>query len=214
LQPTLTLTATLPHYHRPPHPTCQPQGTVHLYAACARASPWLWLTPYAGHRAAEAVDAFIAAGWDSAEHAVSFCESHAALTAANRFSPNVRGFVRLVHAAMRHPLSLPHVRRLLAAAGRLPVEMRIQLGLHARSEPAADWHSRLVALLRSLESQQAQQAQQAQSPSQKQHKALQQRQPPQQRTASTPRAAQRKAPSRQHDPAHVLVPARRLQHNS
>ncbi len=43
------------------------QGTVHLYAACARASPWLWLTPYAGHRAAEAVDAFIAAGWDSAE---------------------------------------------------------------------------------------------------------------------------------------------------
>lgn len=43
------------------------QDTVHLYAACARASPWLWLTPYAGHRAAEAVDAFITANWDSAE---------------------------------------------------------------------------------------------------------------------------------------------------
>lgn len=38
------------------------------------------------------------------QHAVSFCESHAALTAANRFSPHVRGFVRLVHAALKHPL--------------------------------------------------------------------------------------------------------------
>ena len=42
--------------HPPTHPPTPPQDVVDLYAACARASPWLWLTPYAGHRFACAVD--------------------------------------------------------------------------------------------------------------------------------------------------------------
>ena len=44
--------------------------------------------------------------------------------------------------------SLHQARRLLDAADRLPVEMRIALDLHARSEPDADWHSQLVAIHR------------------------------------------------------------------
>lgn len=32
--------------------------------------------------------------------------------------------------------------------------MRIQLGLHARSEPSSDWHSKLLALQCSLETEQ------------------------------------------------------------
>lgn len=63
----------------PPHqPTQQPSSPTHS-VHCASAPP-------------------------SLQHAVSICESHAALTAANRFSPHVRGFVRLVHAAMKHSL--------------------------------------------------------------------------------------------------------------
>lgn len=44
------------------------------------------------------------------------------------------------------PCSLAHTTRLLAAAGQLPVEMRIQLSLHARSTPSADWHAQLCAM--------------------------------------------------------------------
>ena len=112
--------------------------------------------------------------------------------------------------------SLAHVRRLLAAADRLPVEMRIQLGLHARSEPAADWHSKLLALQRCLEAEQACAARQALQP--RQPRQL----PQQQRPAAAQHSTQHKAPSGQHaaagartgDPAHVPVPARRLQHSS
>ncbi len=107
------------------------------------------------------------------------------------------------HPAPTPTCSLPHVRRLLAAAGRLPVEMRIQLGLHARSEPASDWHTKLLTLQRALEAQQAQQAGQRQ--------ALQQRQA---HSASAKRAVQHKAPACKGDAAHMLVPARRLQHSS
>ena len=63
----LTEALALPSLTAPTAACPTAQGTVFLYAACARASPWLWLTPYAGHRAAEAVDAFIASGWNTAE---------------------------------------------------------------------------------------------------------------------------------------------------
>ena len=91
------------------------------------------------------------------------------------------------------PCSLQQARRLLAAAGRLPVEMRIQLGLHARSEPAADWHSQLLAVQRVREVEAA-------LPAPPQHAAALQ-------AATAAVAAARKCVG-----ARTLVPARRLQH--
>ena len=43
-------------------PSALLQDIVELHCACARASPWLWLTPYFGHRCAVVVDDFITAG--------------------------------------------------------------------------------------------------------------------------------------------------------
>jgi hypothetical protein len=43
--------------------------------------------------------------------------------------------------------SQEQLHRLLAAAQRLPVELRIQLELHARSEPADCWHKQLTQRL-------------------------------------------------------------------
>ena len=43
--------------------------------------------------------------------------------------------------------SQEQLQRLLAAAQRLPVELRIQLELHARSEPADCWHKQLTQRL-------------------------------------------------------------------
>ena len=50
----------------PPHPNHW-QDVVELETACSRSSPWLWLTPYFGHRYACIVDGFISAGWRSGE---------------------------------------------------------------------------------------------------------------------------------------------------
>ncbi len=35
---------------------------MELHCACARASPWLWLTPYFGHHCATVVDDFVTSG--------------------------------------------------------------------------------------------------------------------------------------------------------
>lgn len=51
----------------PPVPLHCLQDVVELEAACARASSWLWLTPYAGQRYASAVGVFVSSGWASAE---------------------------------------------------------------------------------------------------------------------------------------------------
>lgn len=90
------------------------------------------------------------------------------------------------------PCSLQQARRLLAAAGRLPVEMRIQLGLHARSEPAADWHSQLLAIQRLREVEAAQLA-------------------PPQHAAALEAAHAAVAAARKRAEARMLVPARCLQ---
>lgn len=119
---------------------------VDLYASCARSSPWLWLTPYFGHRCACAVDDFVTQGWATGELAVGFAEAYATLVGRGRLHQVEAKWMRVARAAMKHPLSLAHTTRLLAAAGQLPVEMRIQLSLHARSTPSADWHAQLCAM--------------------------------------------------------------------
>ncbi|KAL4422464.1 hypothetical protein ABPG75_008661 [Micractinium tetrahymenae] len=124
------------------------EDMVDLYASCARSSPWLWLTPYLGHRCACAVDGFITQGWASGELAVRFCEAYCALTGRGRYTQVTSKFVRLVRAALKHPLSAAQLRRLLAAAERLPVDMRLALEIHARSEPADCWYAALTERLR------------------------------------------------------------------
>jgi hypothetical protein len=49
-------------YRLPP-----PQDAAELESLCARASSWLWLTPYFGLRYAAAVEGFVAAGWRRTE---------------------------------------------------------------------------------------------------------------------------------------------------
>ncbi|KAL4436101.1 hypothetical protein ABPG77_005549 [Micractinium sp. CCAP 211/92] len=122
------------------------EAAVDLYATCARSSPWLWLTPYFGHRCACAIDDFITQGWATGELAVGFAESYARLVGLGRLQQVEAKWVRVARAAMKHPLSLAHTTRLLAAAQLLPVEMRIQLALQARSAPSADWHAQLCAM--------------------------------------------------------------------
>lgn len=75
-----------------------------LQSACAAASRFLWLTPYFGHRYACAVDDAVAAGWGSGEAAVRYTEAWASLTGQGRFGHMLDKYVRLVRAALRHPL--------------------------------------------------------------------------------------------------------------
>ena len=63
--------------------------------------------------------------------------------------PQVAGkWVRLVRAALQHPLSSSQVQRLLDADKLLPVDLNIQMELHARSEPADCWYTQLRQRLR------------------------------------------------------------------
>lgn len=96
--------------------------------------------------------------------------------------------------------SLQQTRRLLAATARLPVEMRIQLDLHARSEPAADWHAQLRSIQRMREIEGA-------YPVPRQHPdALEAA------GAALDAARKRAAESRAAERAPAAAPARRLQH--
>ncbi|EFN60139.1 expressed protein, partial [Chlorella variabilis] len=122
------------------------EDVVELEAACARASSWLWLTPYAGQRYASAVGVFVSSGWASAELAVRYAEAYSRLLTCGRYQAVEHKYVRVVRAAMGHRLSLEQTERLLSAAQRLPVEMSIALALQARSQPAADWHSQLLRM--------------------------------------------------------------------
>ncbi|PSC74009.1 Glucose oxidase [Micractinium conductrix] len=128
------------------------EDVVELETACSRSSPWLWLTPYFGHRYACIVDGFISAGWRSGELAVQFTEAYCSLVGRGRYTQVPSKFVRLVHAALSHPLSASQLRRLVAAAHRLPVEMSIELSLHARTEPADSWYGELLARLVEVQS--------------------------------------------------------------
>lgn len=63
--------------------------------------------------------------------------------------PQVSGkWLRLVRAALQHPLSASQVQRLLDADKLLPVDLNIQMELHARSEPADCWYTQLRQRLR------------------------------------------------------------------
>lgn len=57
-------------------------------------------------------------------------------------------WVRLVRAALQHPLTSSQVQRLLDADGLLPVDLNIQMELHARSQPADCWYTQLCQRLR------------------------------------------------------------------
>ncbi|KAI7837165.1 hypothetical protein COHA_008959 [Chlorella ohadii] len=81
------------------------QDIVELHCACARASPWLWLTPYFGHRCAAVVDDFVTSGWSNGELAVRFTEAYAQLAGSGRYTQVAGKWVRLVRAALQHPLS-------------------------------------------------------------------------------------------------------------
>ncbi len=89
----------------------------------------------------------------TAPHARS-CPSHTAFNPALPHpTPNpplqVAGkWVRLVRAALQHPLSSSQVQRLLDADKLLPVDLNIQMELHARSEPADCWYTQLRQRLR------------------------------------------------------------------
>ncbi|KAI3429754.1 hypothetical protein D9Q98_010067 [Chlorella vulgaris] len=120
---------------------------VEMHTASAAASPYLWLIPYFGHRFASAVDACVTANWSSGELAVRYTEAWASLVSHGRYTQQLDKFVRLVRAAMQHPLSSSQMRRLLACSKRLPVEMTIALELHARSEPADSWHTQILLRL-------------------------------------------------------------------
>lgn len=92
---------------RNPHPCPLPPATwlqdlVEVHTACA--GSWLWLTPYFGLRCAAAIDAAIAAGWSSGELAVRFTEAYATLVGRGRYSQVACKFVRVVRAALVHPL--------------------------------------------------------------------------------------------------------------
>lgn len=134
------------------------EDIVQLHTTCARASGCLWLTPYFGHRCAGLVEDFVASGWINGELAVRFTEAFCELTGQGRYSQVTCKFVRLVQAALKHPLSVDQIKRLLAAAGKLPVEMRIELELHARTEPADCWYRQLTQRLQRGEARQLGQA--------------------------------------------------------
>lgn len=57
-------------------------------------------------------------------------------------------WVRLVRAALQHPLTSGQVQRLLDADHLLPVDLNIQMELHARSQPADCWYTQLRQRLR------------------------------------------------------------------
>jgi hypothetical protein len=80
------------------------QDITELHSACAAASRFLWLTPYFGHRFACAADDAVAAGWASGEAAVRYTEAWASLAGQGRFGQMLDKYVRLVRAALRHPL--------------------------------------------------------------------------------------------------------------
>ena len=94
--------ATHPHSSLPCSATWWVQDLVELHTACA--GSWLWLTPYFGLRATAAIDAAIACGWSSGELAVRFTEAYATLVGRGRYSQVACKFVRVVRAALVHPL--------------------------------------------------------------------------------------------------------------
>lgn len=53
-----------------------------------------------------------------------------------------------MRAALQHPLRAAQVERLLDADQLLPVDLNIQMELHARSEPADCWYTQLRQRLR------------------------------------------------------------------
>jgi hypothetical protein len=77
---------------------------VEVHTASAAASPYLWLIPYFGHRFASAVDACVTENWSSGELAVRYTEAWASLVSHGRYTQQLDKFVRLVRAAMQHPL--------------------------------------------------------------------------------------------------------------
>ncbi|KAI3430731.1 hypothetical protein D9Q98_005317 [Chlorella vulgaris] len=123
------------------------EGALCLWEACARAA--FFATPWFGYRFQAAIEAHIAAGWDTAELAVRCMEAWATLATSARLThtrstPTAARFQALMEAVMTHDLSLQQVQQAEAVLCLLPDE---QL-------PA--WEPRLEAHRSCLQEQQQQ----------------------------------------------------------
>jgi hypothetical protein len=88
------------------------------------------------------------AGWKTGELSVRFTEAYAQLMGSGRYTQVTGKWLRLVRASLQHPLTASQVQRLLDADRLLPVDLNIQMELHARSQPADCWFTQLRQRLR------------------------------------------------------------------
>lgn len=111
-----------------------------LAAAPGLAAPlWPWLP----------LQACAAGPATSPASSFSSLPAHSACPIPPSLPPQVNGkWLRLVRAALQHPLTSSQVQRLLDADKLLPVDLNIQMELHARSEPADCWYTQLRQRLR------------------------------------------------------------------
>ncbi|KAI3431005.1 hypothetical protein D9Q98_009407 [Chlorella vulgaris] len=113
-EPRLVVTATASS----PATTITSEAVLGLWEACAR-TPFV-TTPWLGYRFQAAVDARIAAGWDTAECALRFAEAWACLIARKRLTPTAARSAAVMAAVDSHPLTLQQLRRADALLRLLP----------------------------------------------------------------------------------------------
>ncbi|KAI3423182.1 hypothetical protein D9Q98_009409 [Chlorella vulgaris] len=101
-----------------PATTITSEAVLGLWEACAR-TPFV-TTPWLGYRFQAAVDARIAAGWDTAECALRFAEAWACLIARKRLNPTAARSAAVMAAVDSHPLTLQQLRRADALLRLLP----------------------------------------------------------------------------------------------
>ncbi|KAI3430733.1 hypothetical protein D9Q98_005319 [Chlorella vulgaris] len=101
-----------------PATTITSEAVLGLWEACAR-TPFV-TTPWLGYRFQAAVDARIAAGWDTAECALRFAEAWACLIGRKRLTPTAARSAAMMAAVDSHPLTLQQLRRADAVLRLLP----------------------------------------------------------------------------------------------
>ncbi|KAI3430732.1 hypothetical protein D9Q98_005318 [Chlorella vulgaris] len=94
------------------------EAALCLWEACARAA--FVTTPWLGYRFQAAIEACIAAGWDTAESALRFAEAWACLIGRKRLTPTAARSAAVMAAVDSHPLTLQQLRRADAVLRLLP----------------------------------------------------------------------------------------------